>query len=469
MVGATFSDRYVLGEKVAAGGMGTVYVATDTRLQRRVALKLMKGELAADPRFVERFRREARSAGSLSHPNVAGVFDYGQDGDKHYIVMEYIEGRDLARLLREDGPLDETRAAAIAAQIASALGHAHAAGVVHRDVKPANVIVQPGDRVKVTDFGIARAHADTALTATGSLLGTAQYISPEQASGAEIGPPSDVYSLGIVLFEMLTGSVPFTGDSAVAVAMRHISDRVPAPSSLSDDVSPAMDELVLTATAPEPHERFPDAAAFADALTSPGPTTPVPTQAATSVLGSSPTQTAVLGGTATTSPVDEGWPFPGHPPTWNPNTLGKIVLGVFLALLLLAAALVVYRLVESDPGRPSQARRDAGAAAGGTQVEEQPVEEPATIEVPPLVDVPYDEAAAELDSLGLAVARVDSPNDDYETGIVYESAPAAGTEVSEGDTVTLYVSTGPAEETSDGDEFVPPGQAKKDKSKEEDD
>lgn len=469
MVGVTFSERYVLGEELATGGMGTVYVAMDTRLERRVALKLMKRELAADPRFVERFRREARSAGALSHPNVAGVYDYGEDQERHFIVMELVEGRDLARLLREDGPLDEDRAAHIAGQIADALGHAHSAGVVHRDVKPANVIVGPHDRVKVTDFGIARAQTDTALTATGSLLGTAQYISPEQASGTDVAPSSDLYSLGIVLFEMLTGSVPFTGDSAVAVAMRHVSDPVPRPSSLQPGVSEHMDGVVLKATAKEPRERYIDADEFATAVRGRVAASPN-TSAATVPLERNAGSTAVLGaGAPATTP--EGWPFPGHPPRWDPRTLGKVVLAIFAALLLIAAGLVLARLL--DRTEPTKLpRREAGAnneqPAAPAEETQEPQEQ--VVEVPSLQGSTYDEAVAELDELGVEAERNDAPNDDYEPGVVFETTPAAGTEVSRGETVTLYVSTGPAEEEpGDEEDFVPPGQAKKDKGEEEDD
>ena len=477
MVGTTLADRYVLSEELATGGMGTVYVATDSRLERRVAVKLMKVGLADDPRFVERFRREARAAGALSHPNVAGVFDYGDDQHRPFIVMELVEGRDLARLLREEGPLEEARVLSIAAQIADALGHAHAAGVVHRDVKPANVIVGTGDRVKVTDFGIARAQTDSALTATGSLLGTAQYISPEQASGAEVAPSSDIYSLGIVCFEMLTGSVPYTGDSAVAVAMRHVSDRVPAPSTLQPRVSPAMDDCVMTATAREPRDRFADTAAFAAALTAVTSGTTDPGGAQTSILAPAATSTAVLSGTSTRTTAED-WPFPGHPSRWDPRTLGRVVLGVFAVLLLIAVALVAYRIADQSSDAD---RNPAGADAARQQdtvseTPEAPAEQ-APVEVPPLAGLTYDEAAAELAELGLTSERVDEPSDE-EAGVVFETSPAAGTEVSPDETVTLHVSTGPAEEESDeededssgeGEDFVPPGQAKKDNGKGKDD
>ncbi|HEU4488041.1 MAG TPA: protein kinase, partial [Actinomycetota bacterium] len=249
-------DRYRLEQRLASGGMGTVYEATDERLQRRVAVKLLKEELADDPLFVERFRREARAVAALSHPNIASVFDYGADGGRDFIVMELLEGTDLAEVLQA-GPLEPGRAAEIAAQACDALAHAHSAGIVHRDVKPANIILVASGTVKVTDFGIARALGDTTLTATGSVLGTAHYLAPEQASGSGAGAAVDQYAMGVMLYEMLTGEVPFSGDSPIGVAMRHVSDEVPAPSSKAPEVPAALDEVVLTATAKDPSDRYP--------------------------------------------------------------------------------------------------------------------------------------------------------------------------------------------------------------------
>ncbi|MGI8520587.1 MAG: protein kinase domain-containing protein, partial [Actinomycetota bacterium] len=262
-------DRYRLEHRLAAGGMGTVYEATDERLNRRVAVKLLKEELVDDPRFVERFRREARAVAALSHPNIASVFDYGADDGRDFIVMELIEGRDLAELLRS-GPLQPSRAATLAAQSCDALAHAHAAGIIHRDVKPGNIIVSDNDRVKVTDFGIARAIGETTLTAAGSVLGTAHYLAPEQASGESAGPAADQYAMGVVLFEMLTGEVPFSGTSPIGIAMRHVSDAIPAPSSIVKEVPAILDEITARATAKAPSERYPDISGMASALRATG-------------------------------------------------------------------------------------------------------------------------------------------------------------------------------------------------------
>ncbi|HEX9312695.1 MAG TPA: protein kinase, partial [Actinomycetota bacterium] len=227
-IDVVLGGRYRLVRRIAAGGMGSVWEAEDTLLHRRVAVKVLSEALAEDGRFVERFRREARATAGLSHPNVAGVFDYVEDGDRPFLVMELIEGETLADRLARQGRLPWREAAAIIEPAAAALEAAHRAGIVHRDVKPGNIMITRTGHVKVMDFGIAAATWAAPLTATGAAMGTATYISPEQASGKGAGPESDVYSLGVVLYEMLTGRPPFTRHTPVAVAMAHVRD-VPLP------------------------------------------------------------------------------------------------------------------------------------------------------------------------------------------------------------------------------------------------
>lgn len=258
--------RYRLEERLAVGGMGTVHAAIDERLGRRVAVKILKAEFASDQAFVERFRREAHAAASLEHPNIAHVYDYGRDGDQHYIVMELVDGTDVRSLLRQRGRLSPPEAANIATQVCAALAAAHAAGIVHRDIKPSNVIVTGDGDVKVTDFGVARTRGDVPLTQTGNVVGTAQYLAPEQARGEPATPASDLYSLGIVLYQMLTGSAPYTGESPVAIALRHIHETVPAPSLAVPGLPPALDAVVARATDKDPLQRFGHADHFADAL-----------------------------------------------------------------------------------------------------------------------------------------------------------------------------------------------------------
>jgi serine/threonine-protein kinase len=260
------ANRYQLESRIAAGGMGEVHVAMDTRLHRRVAVKLLREELADSGDFIERFRREALMSARLTHPSVARILDYGQDGPTHFIVMELVEGRDLAKVLAERGRIPAQEAARMTAQVCDALGAAHEAGFVHRDIKPSNVIITPDGAVKVTDFGIARALGGSSLTETGTIMGTAQYVSPEMVRGEPANEASDQYSVGVLLFQMLTGSVPFDGDSPVTVALRHLDSEVPRPSSLDPDLPIALDEVVARATATDPRDRFPDVGAMAAAL-----------------------------------------------------------------------------------------------------------------------------------------------------------------------------------------------------------
>ena len=439
--------RYLIDRQVGIGGMGTVFSATDERLGRRVAVKLLKEELASEPRFLERFRREARAAAALSHPNVAGVFDYGEEGGRPFIVMELIHGRDLSRVMRDDGPLGVDRTQKIAGQIALALGHAHSAGLIHRDVKPHNVIVMDDDHVKVTDFGIARATGESTLTATGTILGTAQYISPEQAAGEALGPPSDVYSLGIVLFEMLTGAVPFTGDSPVSVALRHVRDEVPAPSTIDPSIPPELDEFVARATAKQPEDRFADGNAFASAL---------------SVGGTDLPATAELTGETEGAAA---WPF-AHPPRWDPNKVGKIVIAVFAVLFLVALTALGFRL--ADTTEPIRERNRARASADTPGASETPAA--ATVALDDYRSRPFDEAEAELAALGLIV-EPQYEECGQDTGYVCEQSPGPGEMVQEGDAVTLVVSTSDSDDEDSEDEEasgrgkkdkIPPGQAKKD-------
>jgi tRNA A-37 threonylcarbamoyl transferase component Bud32 len=255
-VGMLLSGRYRLDAHVGVGGMSTVYRAFDTVLERPVAIKLMHREIASDSDQLERFRREARAVAQLNHPNIVGVIDAGEDAGTPYIVLEFVEGETLKDRIRRHGRLPISEAVAYAIEIARALGAAHARRIVHRDVKPQNVLIDEEGTAKVTDFGIARSLAEEGLTADGRVLGTTDYVSPEQALGRPVGPQSDLYSLGVVLFEMLVGDVPFHGENQVAVAMKHVREELPDVQRRRPEVSSALAAVVDRATAKDLNRRY---------------------------------------------------------------------------------------------------------------------------------------------------------------------------------------------------------------------
>jgi serine/threonine-protein kinase len=455
MVEQNLQNRYRLDEQLAAGGMGTVFAGTDLRLNRRVAVKVLKEQFAGDPRFVERFRREARSVAALSHPNIASIYDYGEEDGRQFIVMELIEGADLARVLRSDAPLSPERATRVATEMCAALSHAHAAGVVHRDIKPANVIIGTDGRVKVTDFGIARAVGDSTLTATGSMLGTAHYLSPEQAVGSPVTATSDIYSAGIVLYEMLTGSVPFTGDSAVAVAMQHVSEEVPAPSSVNKNVSPTLDAVVQRATAHDPGARFAGADAMIDALRG--------------GMGAAARTEALPVKQPSTEKMDQTvWPIPGE--RWDPRKVGRVVVITFAMLGLVAGAALGWRLLSNENRRPKSEAQEEGGGGGAreeqppaTTSEPTPTETPSSFVVPEgLIGQEFKDAEKTLKDAGFKVEKVDVDSEEPKDTIVGVDPPP-GSEVASGDTITLFVSKG----EEDGPPETPPGQEKKDEDKDE--
>jgi eukaryotic-like serine/threonine-protein kinase len=252
-----YSNRYQVTHLIARGGMAMVYRAQDTLLNRAVALKILYAELSADPAFVERFRREAQAAANLSHPNIVPVFDWGEDSGTYFIVMELVEGTSLADMLRGGATISPARSAQIVAQVAAALGYAHRSGVVHRDVKPGNILITRDGQVKVTDFGIAQAvSSEDHLAEAGSVMGTATYFSPEQASGEAVDGRSDVYALGVVLYEMLVGRPPFVGDTPVDVSSQHVNAAVPAMSKFSDSVPKDLEAIVMEALRKSPDQRY---------------------------------------------------------------------------------------------------------------------------------------------------------------------------------------------------------------------
>src|SRR6476659_469949 len=254
-------ERYQLQDPIGRGGMATIYRGRDMRMDRTVAIKVLREVYSTDPKFVTRFQREAKAASVLQHPNIVQVFDYGQSDGNYFIVMELVEGTDLRRYLRSRGVLAIDRAIIITHDIALGLGAAHRRQIVHRDVKPQNILVGRDGMIKLTDFGIASVYKDInaeRLTTTGMTLGTVQYYAPEQAQGEIVSPAADVYALGIVMYEMLTGRTPFDGDTPVAVAMQHIQDVPVAPSQLNPAIPPGLERVIMRCLAKDPRERFKD-------------------------------------------------------------------------------------------------------------------------------------------------------------------------------------------------------------------
>src|SRR3954470_8915837 len=334
-----YADRYEIVREIARGGMANVYLAQDRKLDRPVALKVLPAELSRDSTFVERFRLEAQAAASLNDPTIVAVYDWGQEQETSFIVMEYVEGRTLRDVISE-GPMEPVAAAQIAAEIAKALAAAHRAGVVHRDIKPGNVLMTPSGEVKVADFGIARANgAGDGLTKTGAVMGTATYFSPEQAQGLAVDARSDIYSLGIVLYEMLTGVVPFAGDSAVSVAYLHVREPVVAPSRRKPGIPPALEAIVLTCREKDPASRYQTADQLrTDLLRFTRGQRPVGGPATAAGAAVPADQTVAMARTSV-APVMAGG---GSPPT--KRSRGPVVLVV--ALLVVLIALIAFLLVQ---------------------------------------------------------------------------------------------------------------------------
>ncbi|SFG35063.1 serine/threonine protein kinase [Planifilum fulgidum] len=266
MEGRKLGGRYEILYRVGGGGMAVVYKAKDLLLNRYVAIKVMNESLSNDTEFIRRFSREAQAAASLSHPNVVNVYDVGREGHIHYIVMEYVEGPTLKEYIQESGPLPPEEAVYIATQICDALAHAHDNQIIHRDIKPHNILLGYNGRVKVTDFGIARAATSSTITQTGSVMGSVHYFSPEQARGGVIGEKSDLYSLGIVMYEMVTGELPFDGDSAIGIALKHLQEQAVEPRQLRPDLPDDVNRVILKALEKDPNQRFASARAMMQEL-----------------------------------------------------------------------------------------------------------------------------------------------------------------------------------------------------------
>ncbi len=480
--------RYEVGELLGRGGMAEVRKGTDVRLGRTVAIKRLRTDLASDATFQARFRREAQSAASLNHPAIVSVYDTGEemstDGSnvaQPYIVMEYVAGRTLRDIIREGRKILPERALEITSGVLAALDYSHRAGIIHRDIKPGNVMLTPAGDVKVMDFGIARAVSDASstMTQTAAVVGTAQYLSPEQARGENVDSRSDVYSTGCLLYELLTGRPPFVGDSPVSVAYQHVREHAPPPSSLDEDLTPEIDAIVMKSLAKNVGDRYPSAAAMKADIDRylEGKPVQAPAVVAAPAAGFVPpdTPTSV---TTTTQTGDDDEP--------ERKRRGPLILLLLLLVALIVAALVFGpKLFQTEPEQESvptitgltRAQAESTIQSGGLQVGEvsqaasEDVAEGRVISQDPeageqvdpdssvdfvvstgLPEVPLpdvvgqnkDEAAQQLRNEGLRVVLTQRDSDEPRDQVV-EMQPPAGTEVSEGSKVTLFWSDGPEE------------------------
>nr|WP_308439333.1 Stk1 family PASTA domain-containing Ser/Thr kinase [Cellulomonas pakistanensis] len=438
------AGRYEVGELIGRGGMAEVHIGHDARLGRTVAIKILRSDLARDPSFQARFRREAQAAAGLNHPSIVAVYDTGEDvyteptgATAHvpFIVMEYVEGHTVRDILRDGQAVPIEEAIEITAGVLSALEYSHHAGIVHRDIKPANVMLTPTGAVKVMDFGIARAVADSAatMTQTQAVIGTAQYLSPEQARGETVDARSDLYSAGCLLFELLTGRPPFIGDSPVAVAYQHVREIAPAPSSVASDVPEVLDRITAKALAKERDARYSSAAEFRADLEAAarGQAVSAPAVAAAALGAGAATQVLTPDPAATQV-------MPGEAPAWAPTGPGTSVLPT---------------QGDEDPEDEKKSKRwlwitlsvVAALAVGGIIWLLMQDREPdvVMVPVPSVAGQAEAEATTALTGAGFEVVRQTEASADVPEGTVTRTDPAGGEEAEEGSDVTLYVSAGP--------------------------
>jgi beta-lactam-binding protein with PASTA domain/predicted Ser/Thr protein kinase len=434
------NDRYQLVKRIGRGGMADVFLGNDRLLDRQVAIKTLFPEFAVDPNFVERFRREAQAAANLSHPNIVTVFDWGRHGTTYFIAMEYVDGRTLADILRSNGHLTSKQAAEIASEVAAALGFAHAAGLVHRDIKPANILIGTNGTVKVADFGIARAlnaPSEANLTQAGAVMGTATYFSPEQAQGAQPDPRSDLYSLGIVMYEMIAGRPPFTGDNPVSIAYRQVHDYPTPLNQLVADVPRPFEAIVAKLLSKDPAVRYSTADALREDLRRfRTGERPVALQSAAIAHGRTGQTTAVVPGradpqarvrTVAQRPVPAGRGGSGPPSGQQPTGVtiparyreqsrtGWYALAAFFALVALGIGgfLLFNTLANDDP--------------------------PSSRQLPDYVGQQLSTVVADLSDRDLTYTVIEEQNDNFDDGIVHRTDPAGGTVMPEGGRVQLFV------------------------------
>jgi eukaryotic-like serine/threonine-protein kinase len=456
--------RYRVLHRLGSGGMAEVYCAQDLQLGRKVALKILYRRFAEDGEFVERFRREASSAAGLQHQHVVAVYDRGEYDGTYYIAMEYLEGRSLKTIIQQEAPLDPDRAVDLTIQVLRAARFAHRRGIIHRDLKPHNVIVDADGRAKVTDFGIARAGASD-MTQTGSIMGTAQYLSPEQAQGHAVSAASDIYSIGIMLYEMLTARVPFEGESAVTVALKQVHERPTPPSVYNPAVTPELEEAVMRALEKDPARRYPDADAFIAALQAARDGT------ATAVLVAAPPPPLEPASEAYVYPEEALAPREPRDGRWWLWLLAVLVAALGLAAVLLLPGtqkVGVPTVVGADQANAEAKLRQDGFRVDTVQkTAEQPAGQvigqdptggtkakkgstvtltvsagPQQVAVPQVVGLTVSSARGRLSKAGLQASEREENSDTVAEGRVISVSPTEGQKVDKGSSVTLVVSSG---------------------------
>jgi serine/threonine-protein kinase len=421
----TLDGRYAVVDRIASGGMGEVFRARDTVLARDVAIKVLHRSLAGDQAFVDRFRTEARAAAGLSHANIVAVFDWGSVDGIYYMVMEYVRGQSLRALLNREGRLEPAQAAEVVRQTLLALGHAHDQGIVHRDIKPENILVTTGGVVKVADFGLARAYADGHQTQAGTVTGTVQYLAPEQIRGEPADPRSDLYSLGIVTYELLTGKLPFTGETAMSIAYKHLSGRVPRPSATVPSIPPELDGFIASATDRDREMRPESAIAMRRDMETFAPSLPA-ARALASIVDDAPAVAPLPADGTTTDLVVLGEPAEDDELHTTTATIARVERGTRrrwrrrLGIVVLVAALA--------------------ATAWGVWTYLIPHH----ADVPVLAGATVEGARERLSDIGFAVRIADGQySDRVPQDRVLRVQPEAGTSLELGDTVTIFPSLGP--------------------------